>query len=134
MSEKAIHSYLFIFAVQMSISENTLSLPLLDERRVERLRTTDGTNSFYTEMVGLFDVRTAELLADMQAEIQNGKGQVKPHLHKLKGICYSMGAQRLAAICKEMEALTEAGQLTAADLEVLICTTHDTLTAQKKLL
>jgi len=118
----------------MSISENILSLPLLDDGRVERLRTTDGTNSFYTEMVGLFDVRTAELLADMQAEIQNGKGQVKPHLHKLKGICYSMGAQRLAAICKEMEAVAEDRQLSVADVEVLVRTTYDTLMAQKKLL
>jgi HPt (histidine-containing phosphotransfer) domain-containing protein len=118
----------------MSITENTLSLPLLDKSRVERLLTTDGNNSFYTEMIGLFDTRSAELLAEIQAEMQNGKSHIRPQLHKLKGICYSLGAQRLAAICNEMEALSEAAQLTAADIDLLIRTTRDTLEAQKKLL
>ena len=118
----------------MSISDSTLALPLLDEARIHRLKMTDGDLTFFVEMIGLFDVRSAELLAEINAEAQAGTYRIKPHLHKLKGICFSLGAQRLAEVCKEMEVLTEKGFVTDNDITILQQVTRQTREAQQQLL
>lgn len=116
----------------MSIGAHILTLPLLDEARIKRLKMTDGDLTFFTEMIDLFDVRSAELMTEINAEARAGTYRIKPHLHKLKGICFSLGALRLAEVCKELEVLAEQGRISENDIDILQQVTRQTLEAQQK--
>ncbi|HLP32472.1 MAG TPA: Hpt domain-containing protein [Bacteroidia bacterium] len=115
----------------MVLSQQTLALPLLDDQRISRLKNTDTDQTFFTEMVGLFELRTSELIQEISREINGEQKDIKPQLHKLKGISYSLGAYRLAEVCKALEAMAEQGNIDSTVVVLLAEITNETLAAQK---
>ena len=115
----------------MVLSQQTLTLPLLDDQRISRLKNTDGDSSFFLEMVELFEMRSSDLIQEVSKEINGERKDIKPHLHKLKGISYSLGAHRLAEVCKELETLAEQGIVDSMVVPLLREITNETLAAQK---
>lgn len=115
----------------MVLNQQTLAQPLLDDQRISRLKNTDEDHAFYIEMVELFELRTSELIEEISKEINGERKDIKPQLHKLKGICYSLGAYRLAEVCKELEAMAEQGNIDSTVVVLLAEITNETLAAQK---
>jgi HPt (histidine-containing phosphotransfer) domain-containing protein len=115
----------------MVLNQQTLALPLLDDQRISRLKNTDTDQAFFLEMVGLFEKRSAELIQEISGEINGERKDIKPQLHKLKGICYSLGACRLAEVCKELEAMAEHGNIDSTVVVLLSEINNETLAALK---
>ncbi|MBP7261044.1 MAG: Hpt domain-containing protein [Bacteroidia bacterium] len=115
----------------MVLNQQTLAQPLLDDQRISRLKNTDEDHAFYIEMVELFELRTSELIEEISKEINGERKDIKPQLHKLKGISFSLGANRLAEVCKELEVIAEQGNIDPSVVGLLTETINATLAAQK---
>jgi HPt (histidine-containing phosphotransfer) domain-containing protein len=130
VQKRLCRNFLFL-SFFMVLNQQTLALPLLDDQRISRLKNTDTDQAFFLEMVELFEKRTAELIQEISGEINGERKDIKPQLHKLKGICYSLGAYRLAEVCKELEAMAEQGNIDSTVVVLLAEITNETLAAQK---
>lgn len=115
----------------MVLSQQTLALPLLDDQRISRLKNTDADQTFFVEMLELFELRTTELVQEISREINGERKDIKPQLHKLKGISFSLGAYRLAEVCKVLETMAEQGNVDPTVVALLTEIINATLAAQK---
>lgn len=89
-----------------------LEIPLFDQSAIERLRTVAGDQGpgFIEEMAQLFLDETAPALAEIRtaADLRNWK-EVSRSAHSLKSSAATLGAMRLAAVCKALEVDTKEG-------------------------
>jgi PAS domain S-box-containing protein len=68
--------------------------------------------SLLVDLCELFIVETPQLLQTLQASLQAGNAKaVGQDAHKIKGSCATMGAMRMAAACREIEAQVESGHI-----------------------
>lgn len=76
---------------------------------------TGGDDEFAQELFGDLIPRARSLReAIAQAVEQNSADAVRKAAHELKGSCLTLGAERLAAVSKDLENLGRSGSLTGA--------------------
>ncbi len=91
----------------------------LDPEALERLREMAAAEpSFLADVFHMFLEKAEESLASLRLAVTAGDGQaLARHAHKVRGSALSVGANQVAEICTELEALKEASSLApAADL------------------
>jgi len=92
-------------------------LPVLDTAVVERLATTraPGQGSLAEVALTMFLEGTPAQFAELQGALECGDGsRVWQVAHRLKGEANTIGADQLAALCAQLEALVQADRLTQA--------------------
>lgn len=91
--------------------------PLINEDKMKELSDLGGGGSsdFLQEIVNLFLTDAAPLAAQLeQAVAQKDAKHLKQYAHKMKGMCFNIGGDRLAAICSELEEMGTNGRLEGA--------------------
>jgi HPt (histidine-containing phosphotransfer) domain-containing protein len=88
--------------------------PVLDAAHLEELRALGaGTARVLTEVVERFLATAPRRMAEIQAAAEGGDlEEVARTAHGLKGICGTVGALRLAALCAEVEDVGRARDAT----------------------
>ena len=55
-------------------------------------------------LIGLFEKTTPDLISEIRTYTQQGNlAEMAKSAHKLKGSCVSLGAEKMADICKELQ-------------------------------
>lgn len=86
----------------------------LDPAIIESLRSfqSEGEPDLLVELVGIFLEDAPERIGSLRKALAVGDGREIARLaHSLKGICANQGAQRMAAICAEIEKRAASGAL-----------------------
>ena len=75
----------------------------------------DDTRDIFSELVDSLEHDTARSLDEMRAAIEHASGKdLKPAAHRLKGSSATLGAKRMASVCRELESLGTHDDITAA--------------------
>jgi HPt (histidine-containing phosphotransfer) domain-containing protein len=89
--------------------------PPIDVSRLRASLVDLGNLSVFRELLTVFLQDTPERVATLQRAAAKGDARGMRHVaHTLKGTCGYIGAHRLVRICRELEARTQDGDLTAA--------------------
>lgn len=93
-------------------------LPVLNSERLDELREIEeyGEPGFLKELAGIFVDAGAEAVQSIQSAIERGQCvEIRKAAHKLKGASANIGADRLAAVCGEMEKHAESERFSDAN-------------------
>ena len=100
--------------------------PLLDVGRVRGLRT--EFPDMADELLRVFSRTTPPLLGELRTAVERGDDEARRRLaHKLKGSSETVGALRMAALLKQLEAGVDGGVATVSALESAYVATCDEL-------
>jgi HPt (histidine-containing phosphotransfer) domain-containing protein len=110
------------------------SLTQIDQKVVAELRRFPGRGSadLFVKLVGLFEISSAEAMAQLQAALQmSAAGQAAAICHRFKSIAGSVGAVAFAREVGRIERHCVEGDLARArDLLVGLQAAHPTLLAE----
>ncbi len=90
------------------------SEPLFNEEKLKDLSdpSRGGSWDFFQEIADIFLTDSEPLARDLEAAIaKKDSSRVRQYAHKLKGMCFNMGTDRLAALCGEIEEISAAGKV-----------------------
>lgn len=89
---------------------------VLDEEVLDELRTSvDGDRSFVVELIEAYVADGATHVAEVEAAVADGDaGSLVRPAHTLKSSSATVGAQRLAALARELEVAGRSGSLDAS--------------------
>jgi CheY-like chemotaxis protein/HPt (histidine-containing phosphotransfer) domain-containing protein len=97
-----------------AVERRDVNLEILD--RLRALRRPEGPDAF-AEILGLFLQQTPQLLREMQEACASGRDDLlRRTAHTLKGSCSNLGAERMAARCRDLENIAKESDFTAAQL------------------
>ena len=97
-------------AVNALLTLPGVDIPVIDESRMQN--EFGGCPEILVELRDLF-LEHAPLLYDaiVQALVDGDSQVIADNAHSLKGACATYGAERLTAVCKEMELAARAGDI-----------------------
>jgi HPt (histidine-containing phosphotransfer) domain-containing protein len=87
---------------------------LIDSRALDSIRSLqrEGAPDILHKIIGVFLESTPNLLGELQHAIETGSGEDVYRLsHTLKSSSATVGAMQISAICREIETLARAGDL-----------------------
>jgi HPt (histidine-containing phosphotransfer) domain-containing protein len=91
--------------------------PVLNEAVLDRLRQEMAASGIdiVSELVNMFVVDAPKMVDVLQAEADAGSWDgVRREAHGLKGSCANLGAERLAALCHDLETSAREGDVVQA--------------------